>query len=618
MTEAHFCSECGAALETGARFCGACGAAIGGPEQPAASGEGTAPAARPVTQASAKRNGVGFPVIMIASGSALAIAAVVFSGVLSPDRSSPQSPPEQTAVQQDQTSVQTSSTQSAVRLGPVREPKATASNLAWMPYVNSRYGVTVDYPSQLFSAGEPPEDNSGRGFEAADGGRFYVYSSANALEQSIDELMAGALDGVSSDAVIDRQQTADGFTVVLRREQEIVHRHLMTSEGGSMLHWLEIAYPEDLKPQYAAIAERMLASFRMAADQATGGSGAAQPDTPTAGVMDIPLTGWTYNPAAQDFADLPVLVPDAEYSADNQMGYLAFTCQTGEVSPAYFALLVAPGFDITREDNDVHLGIEGAGAGGELRLAMRDLYATSGGERPRIDWDATILFAPVGMEDLGQLIQARALLVKAAGQTWRLAGGGSLASAGERFLAACETGDASTSGAAIGERGPDEFSYQRIASADLGFAVEGTSAPTHFTIDIPEGWVRIPNTMDHELVFASPDDDPDAQMFLALIGKPSEGKSLSAALDDRLSIIKDMTETETLERGQVTTNAGPAERARLRYLGPSDEQVMLIDETAVFQRGDITYVIELTVPEPVWHTGQQVIEQALKTLEFEE
>ena len=554
--------------------------------------------------------------IMIGSGSVLAIAAVLFSGVLSPDRPVPASPPQDVGVRQDPAGTQAPPAQPGVRLGPVTKPVATASDLAWKPYVNSRYGVTVDYPSQLFSAGEPPADNSGRGFEAADGGRFYVYSSANALEQSVDELMAGVLDGVSSDAVIDSQQSAIGFTVVLRQEQEIVHRRLMTSEGGSMLHWLEIGYPEDLKPQYAAITERMLESFRMAADQADNRSGAVQPDTSTAGAVDIPLTGWTYNPAARDFADLPALVPDAEYSADNQMGYLAFTCQPGEVSPAYFALLVAPGFVITKEDNDVRLGIEGAGAGGELRLAMRDLYATSGGERPRIDWDATILFAPIGMEDLGQLIQSSALLVKAAGQTWRLAGGGSLARAGEKFLAACETGDASTSGATPGERGPDEFSYQRIASADLGFTVEGASGPTRFTIDIPEGWVRVPNTMDHELVYASPDDDPDAQMFLAILSRPSGGKSLPAALDDQLGIIKDLTDTETLERVQIATSAGPAERARLRYPGPSDEQVMLIDDTAVLQRGDVTYVIALTVPEPVWHTGQQVIEQALQTLEF--
>jgi hypothetical protein len=45
---------------------------------------------------------------------------------------------------------------------------------------------------------------------------------------------------------------------------------------------------------------------------------------------------------------------------------------------------------------------------------------------------------------------------------------------------------------------------------------------------------------------------------------------------------------------------------------------MLVVDTAVLQRGDITYVIEVTVPEPVWHTGQQVIEQALKSLNFQE
>jgi hypothetical protein len=99
--------------------------------------------------------------IMIASGSVLAIAAVLFSGVLSPDKSPPRSSSERTAVQQDQSGAQVPSTQSVVRLGPVKEPNATASDLAWKLYVNSRYGVTVEYPSQLFTAGDPPADNSG-------------------------------------------------------------------------------------------------------------------------------------------------------------------------------------------------------------------------------------------------------------------------------------------------------------------------------------------------------------------------------------------------------------------------------------------------------------------------
>ena len=616
MTEVRFCSECGASLEAAAEFCGVCGSRIGRPAQPGADGDKAAPAAGPVRQTAAARKRLGVPMIMIAAGSVLAIAAVLFSGVVAPDKPAPASPPQNTAVLQDQAGAPALSTRSTVRLGPVTDPEVTAADLAWMPYVNSRYGVAVDYPSQTFWAEEPPADNSGRGFEAADGGRFHVYSSANAPGHSIDELMAGALDGVSGGAVIDRQQTAAGFTLTLRREQETVHRRLMTSEGGDMLHWLEIGYPENLAPKYAPVADRMLATFRTVADETSGAPGTVEPETPSPGVIDIPLTGWTYNPAAKDFTDKPALVPDAEYAADNQMGYLAFTCQPGEVSPAYFVLLVAPGFDTRQEDNDVRLGIEGAGSGGELRLAMRDLYATSGGERPEIDWDATILFAPIVMEDLGEVIQAPALLVRAAGQTWRLAGGDSLARTGAKFILACETGGAATTGTSPAEPGPDEYTYQRIDSAELGFAVEGATGPTRFTVDIPEGWVRVPNTMDHELVFASPDDDVAAQMFLAILARPSQGRPLSVSLDDRLGILREITDTETLERGQVTVASGPGERARLRYVGPGDEEGMMINDTVAFERGDITYAVELTVPEPVWHTGQQVIEQVLKTLEF--
>ena len=79
-----------------------------------------------------------------------------------------------------------------------------------------------------------------------------------------------------------------------------------------------------------------------------------------------------------------------------------------------------------------------------------------------------------------------------------------------------------------------------------------------------------------------------------------------------------MTETETLESTALTVNGNAAERARIRFLGPSDNQIMLVVDTAVLQRGDITYAIELTVPEPLWHTGQQVIERALQTFKFDQ
>ena len=531
MSDAQFCSECGSSLEAGALFCGNCGARIGGEASPKIidnppdkqSGVASNPVA--VKSEQPAKSPIGIPLLMVGGGAVLAILAILFSGVFSIDV------PADRPVQKTRTVEQNPDNETQLTTKPETTPKATSKDLAWKPYVNNRYGVAVDYPSALFEAGEPPADNAGRGFEASDGSRFYVYSSANALEQSIDELMAGAIDEEPGQSVIDRQKTADGFTVTMKRNQEIIHRRLMTSEGGSMLHWLEIGYPETARSQYSAIAEKMENSFRMVMNEETNESGTVEKNATPTDMIDIPLTGWTYNPAAKDFADLPALVPEAEYAADNQMGFLAFTCQPGAVSPAYFALLVAPGFSIKQENNDVRLGMEGAGASGELRLAMQDLYATSGGERPQVDWDATILFAPIEVEDLGQLIGANALLVKAAGQTWRLASGGNLASAGQKFFAACETDDVSTDGSMLNERGPDEYSFHKISSSELGFAVENSNAPTSFSIDIPDGWIRVPNTMDHELVFASPADDFDAQMYLGILAKPSEARSLSAALD---------------------------------------------------------------------------------------
>lgn len=247
-------------------------------------------------------------------------------------------------------------------------------------------------------------------------------------------------------------------------------------------------------------------------------------------------------------------------------------------------------------------------------MVMRDLYATADGERPNINWDATILFAPIEMEDLGQFLQADALRVMAGGQNWRLAGGNSLARAGDSFLAACAGNAPMAGGSYPQEHGPDEFSYQRIESAEFGFEVAGR--PIGFSVDIPEYWVRVPNTLEHELIFASPDDDPDAQMFLALRAEPAQGQSAAEALAGQVGEMQSMAETEILEHGSVETASGPAVRVLLRFFSPSESPVKLMDEIVVLQVRDLTYRIELTVPEPVWHTGRQVMQRALETLEL--
>src|SRR5665811_25510 len=138
---------------------------------------------------------------------------------------------------------------------------AAAAEQAWKTYTNTRYVVSVHYPAALFAMGEAPPDNAGRGFEAKDGARFSVYSSANALDQDPSALLAETLEEVSPDDLRDKTVAAAGFTVIFRRDGEVVQRHLSTSEQGTMLHWLEIGYPQSLETKYAPVAARMIASF---------------------------------------------------------------------------------------------------------------------------------------------------------------------------------------------------------------------------------------------------------------------------------------------------------------------------------------------------------------------
>lgn len=160
------------------------------------------------------------------------------------------------------------------------------------------------------------------------------------------------------------------------------------------------------------------------------------PDTPAAGKpIEVQHNGWIFTAPSTDYADLPALMAKTDFSPDTEMGQLVFVCQPGKPSSDYFALLVAPMFK-HGDSVEATLAIEGSDAA--LSLDMRDLYASKGSKRPGIDWDASILFAPIEMEDLGELIQAKALLVSAAGQNWRLAGGKTLKQSGQGFLSDCE------------------------------------------------------------------------------------------------------------------------------------------------------------------------------------
>lgn len=316
----------------------------------------------------------------------------------------------------------------------------------WRTYTNTRYGVVVDYPADLFVTMEDePEDHSGRGFSGAGGIRFFIYSSANALEFSNEKLRDQILQDKAPDRIVSSALRSDGFDAVLRQDGEIIRHHLLTSGNGAFLHWLQIGWPDSEEARLGPIATKMIASFHV------------DPSIP-------------------------------ERAAGN---------------------------------------------------------------------------------------------------------------------------------ATDDERGPDEFGFQRIESRSYGFAVDGAKGSGSFTVEIPQAWLREEASgLVHELVFKSPDDDPDAMMSIAFTGRLANGLSAKAVATAHGRELQDIGDAKIIASESISVGPFSAYRLMLKVVSPSDVDTLLVDELVVIERDDMLFTIEMTAPEPIWHTAAQATRKALESLRF--
>ena len=140
---------------------------------------------------------------------------------------------------------------------------ATVTPSVWKIYVNTRYGVIVDYPADLFTAQPAPPDNAGRTFDAAAlKARVFVYSHANALDQTREELEAADVQELAATAVT-KTRGADWYQIVGQKNGETVLLRVLLRDDASMLHRLQIAYPAAMTDAFAPIVARMTKSFRV-------------------------------------------------------------------------------------------------------------------------------------------------------------------------------------------------------------------------------------------------------------------------------------------------------------------------------------------------------------------
>ncbi len=258
-----FCTRCGARLTANQKFCTACGAAVTGSDQPAVAAEAKQPAPAVPAAPSVSHIGKG-RAILVASlvvGGVLLAAALIVIGPKTPP--SPPTPPS-TAVAPPATPAATAvAPPITVPVPPGDSGVATITASQWTSYVNNRYGVVIEYPAGLFEMQPPPPDNAGRDFTAEKvGARFFVYSHANALNASLQELQAEDVLDIG-DGMAVKSNGADWYQVVAAKGTETILRRVLLSEGATMIHRLEIAYPKKAATAFEPVVARMIKSFRV-------------------------------------------------------------------------------------------------------------------------------------------------------------------------------------------------------------------------------------------------------------------------------------------------------------------------------------------------------------------
>jgi hypothetical protein len=148
----------------------------------------------------------------------------------------------------------------AIAAATVPATSAHADN--WLTYHNDRYGTTVDYPDR-FKAEPLPGSDDGRTFGSADGAKFSVYASYNALDFNLAKFQDFTLKNLDPGAVVTYKTRGDNWFVISgTKGDDIFYERHMLSHDGQMTEGFSMSYPAAAKQSYDPVVARMAKSFR--------------------------------------------------------------------------------------------------------------------------------------------------------------------------------------------------------------------------------------------------------------------------------------------------------------------------------------------------------------------
>jgi hypothetical protein len=128
----------------------------------------------------------------------------------------------------------------------------------WKTYINDRFGMSFDFPADVFAPQPPPENGDGRAFRS-ESATLQIVAFHNIDDQTPGALKRELLGGDGYEDVTYSPTGQTWFVLSGFRGDRIFYEKYLFS--GGVVSVFGIEFPEDEKPYYAPIIERIEDSF---------------------------------------------------------------------------------------------------------------------------------------------------------------------------------------------------------------------------------------------------------------------------------------------------------------------------------------------------------------------
>lgn len=138
-----------------------------------------------------------------------------------------------------------------------------AAGDGWQTYVNERFGTSLDFPADVFTPQEPPENGDGRRFVSQDA-TLEVYAW-NDLDEENAATLKRRLVGAEGYTDVTYSPSGSNWLVLsgYRGESIFYEKYFFRAD---IVHGFGMEFPAAEKPYYAPIVERIEDSFRAGRD----------------------------------------------------------------------------------------------------------------------------------------------------------------------------------------------------------------------------------------------------------------------------------------------------------------------------------------------------------------